>query len=207
MTIWLDDQRLAATPDASLASALAAARAAAQQTGRVIIEATWDGELISDDILADPPKTPLAQRELRFATADPRALVSATMHELGDVVQRLDLLQQEAADSLRAGDMTSALSGLSEAIEVWDTLRRAVQEGPALLGVALNDLTVRDPAGTPISLTAAIGGLSDVMNDLKAALENQDWAALGDLLDGEMNAQAKRFVGILRDLAGQLGRR
>lgn len=206
MNIWLDDQQIPATAP-TLAAALDAARNAAHAAGRVIIEADWDGQIIPDDLLESPSSEPISAKDLRFVTADPRALVSTTMHEMADVVEQALHVQQETADALRSGRMEEAFANLSETIAVWDTVRRAVQEGPTLVGVGITSITIpaAGAGGERESVVSHIGRLSDLMSDVKSALQNEDWSTLGDLLADDMDVQGKRWIGILRSLAVELG--
>ncbi|MBL0870953.1 MAG: hypothetical protein IBJ18_10300 [Phycisphaerales bacterium] len=207
MKLWLDDREITVPTD-DLDTALKAARDAAQQAGRVIIEAEWDGQSIPDSMLENPPKTPSGKGEIRFTSANPRALVSTTLHEISDVLSKLGILQQETADSLQAGRMDEAFEALGEVFSTWETVRRAVEEGPALLGISVSELNApATPAGPSEPLVTHIGALTDLLGDTRSALQNEDWSTLADLLADELRVQADRWGVILRSLAEQIDRR
>lgn len=207
MKLWLDDRELVVQSD-DLETALKAAREAAQQAGRVIIEAEWDGQSIPDAMLENPPKSPSGKGEIRFTSANPRALVSTTLHEISDVLGKLGALQQETAEGLQSGRMDEAFEALGEVFSTWETVRRAVEEGPALLGISVATLSAPAAVGeAPAGMATHIGALTDLLGDTRSALQNEDWSTLADLLSDELRVQAERWAVILRSLAEQIDRR
>ena len=78
MRVVVDNQSLSASPS-SIAEALSVARLNAEQRGRVVIEATLDGQPLNDSQLSDPPHTPCKGLEMRFVTAEPAELVGSTL--------------------------------------------------------------------------------------------------------------------------------
>lgn len=206
--------------DGTMRTALAAAREAADALGRVIVEAELDGQPISNEELAEPSAVPGAGREVRFVSAEPRALVRTTLLEIADLMPRVREAQLAAASDLQVGRMQPAFGHLQEAVGIWDALRRAVQEGPALLGIGLEQFLVGRPgpgapdqgAGTARQgacepIVGHVGRLSDLLADLKAAIQAQDWSSLADLLEGELADAAERWESILRDMAAHIAQR
>lgn len=198
----------------TLASALEAARAAALQAGRVIIEVELDGRPVPEDQLSTPGTSPMPNSEVRFMTAEPRALVRTTMLEIADIMPRLREEQQRAAEHLQRGQMQEAFDSLKEVLGVWDAVRRAVDEGPALLNIPLEQILV-SKQGVPSNdrseqaelVIGHVGRLSDVLSDVKTSLESQDWATLSDLLSGELDEAGARWEQILKDMAAHIGQR
>lgn len=203
MNVWLDEQAINVKKP-TLAAALDAAREAAQTAGRVIIEAEWDHQRIPDDLLETPPDTLSDKKDLHFTSADPLALVSTTMFEIADVVQHLAARQTETAEALQSGNMPAAFESLGEVVAVWETVRRAVQEGPALVGKSVAELNVKDDHAKAVSLAAMIGGLTDDLTQVRSALASEDWSTLADLLHGEMDCQSRKWFAILKDLGEQM---
>jgi hypothetical protein len=208
------DGRELTIEEPTLASALEAARAAALQAGRVIIEVELDGRPVPEEQLSRPGTAPMPNSEVRFMTAEPRALVRTTMLEIADIMPRLREEQQRAAEHLQRGQMSEAFDSLKEVLGVWDAVRRAVDEGPALLNIPLEQILV-SKTGVPLNerggqaelVIGHIGRLSDVLSDVKASLESQDWSTLSDLLSGELDEAGARWEQILRDMAAHIGQR
>ncbi|MBX9735813.1 MAG: hypothetical protein K2X32_02715 [Phycisphaerales bacterium] len=204
MKLYLDDVLLICPTD-TLESALDVARNAAQSTGRVIIEAEWDGVPIPDNVLEAADASPVSQSEVRFRSTDPRALVATTMHEMADVLQRGLEVQLETADALQSGQMEVAFSNLTEVLEMWQGVRRSVEDGAALMGARVDTLITTTPEGTSEMVMAHVGRLNDLLTDVRTAVASEDWATLADLLSAqsEMDVQARRWIGILRQLGQQ----
>ncbi len=204
MPIYLDDAILT-VPHESLAGAIEAARLAADARGRVVVEAHLDGRAMSEDDLLTPATQPLGASELRFISAEPRSLVTTTLLDLKDVLDRVTSVQADAAEALRVGDFKVGFEHLSEALSVWDMARRAVSDGPALLGLDVRTMVVHVD-GRDAQVARHIEFLSGHLQAVKDALGIQDWSALADLLSGELQDQAGAWREMLADLAGQIRR-
>lgn len=203
MRVFLDDRPLS-VPRPTLAAAMAAGRSAAEQKHRVIVEAKLNGVAVHDDQLENPPDTDLGDGELRFLTADPSALVATTMHEIADALDAARGTQEAAARAFQRGELSDAFAQLSGALGVWDAVRQGVEQGPALLGRKLSDLRVQtEPDGTPESVEMHLGELAARLGGLRTALQAQDWSTIADELEGEFVPAARRWSGILRELARQ----
>ena len=214
MQVFVDDQPVL-PPRPTLAAALAAGREAAHARGRVVVEAARDGKPIPDAELDSPTDEPF-EGEIRFVTAEPRTLVQTTLLDVADGMDELREIQIETAQLLQTGQYQDAFAQLSEAVGVWDTVRRVVEQGPALLNLSIESLRVHAaprpdaPAGAGGAadagqmVTAHIDALSRQLTDLKAALGARDWSSLADQLEGEMDDASRRWEAILRDIAAQL---
>jgi len=208
MKLYLDDVLLPCPID-TLEGALDVARQAAQQTGRVIIEAEWDGEPISDATLETADASPLSKHEVRFRSTDPRALVSTAMHEMADVLQRGLEVQRQTAEALQSGQMELAFGNLTEVLDMWQGVRRSVEDGAALLGLRVETLVFNGEDGTSEIVMGHVGRLSDLLTDIRTGVAGEDWSSLADLMSegGEMDVQARRWVGILKQLGEQFSAR
>ncbi len=208
MKLYLDDVLLPCPID-TLEGALDVARQAAQQTGRVIIEAEWDGEPIPDATLEAADASPLGKNEVRFRSTDPRALVSTAMHEMADVLERGIEVQRQTAEALQSGQMEAAFGNLTEVLDMWQGVRRSVEDGAALLGVRVETLVINAEGGTSEIVMGHVGRLSDLLNDVRTGVAGEDWSSLADLMSegGEMDVQARRWIGILKQLGEQFAAR
>lgn len=194
--MFLDNRPLEAD-DTSLSAALGAARAAAERGGRIIVEVIADGVPAPEKDLHRPDavtRRPYAA-ELRFTSESPRTLVGDAMLNAADAVGAIRIKQNEAAALLHRGDPESAVALLGEAVTLWQMVRRALEESSQLLGASMLD-------------GPELAGLGDELarrlNAIRDALAGQDWSALSDELDAEMDAHAGRWADALGKLAGQV---
>lgn len=203
MPILLDNQPLA-VPHHSLAGAIDAARQAAEARGRIVIDVLMDGRRLEGDALQTPSSEPLGQVELSFITTEPGAFVRVALLDAAEELERATTSQQSAAADLRKGDLTSAFGHLSDAVAVWDMVRKAVQDAPTLVGRQAGAMSVTID-GQTTTVAEHYEGLSANLAELKNALSIQDWSTLADVLAHELDEQAAQWRLILTDLAQQLG--
>lgn len=200
MRVLVDEQNVPVS-EPTIAAALAAARAAAEARGRVVIEATLDGVAIPDESLASPPTDEFVGAEVRFGTADPGELVGSTLRGVAEALAEAQSEQRTAAEMIQAGDVAGALTHVSIALGVWDQVRAAVINGTALLGLRVETMEVRGTGGVAVSVEDAVRGLAGRLGEIKRAFTAQDWSALSDALSYDMQDQAEAWRGILIGIA------
>ncbi|MBL0920632.1 MAG: hypothetical protein IBJ10_00730 [Phycisphaerales bacterium] len=196
MRVFLDDRPLQAD-DSTLSAALDAARASAERGGRIIVEALVDGAPAPDADLQNPEsvtRRPYAS-ELRFVSESPRALVGDALLNAADAVGAIRGKQAEAAQCIVRGQPEQAVALLGEAVALWQMVRRALEEGGRLLGVSM--LAAPEVGPLAEELARRLGAVRD-------ALTSQDWAALGDELDEDMDRHAAAWADALGALAGRV---
>lgn len=202
MRVFLDEQAIeiqraggsdGQTPD-SVAAAIAAARAAAQANGRVIIDVRVNGERLDDDALDSPSDSPAGDIEFKCFSADPRQLVAESFVDVSLALEGARPAQREAADSLQTGNLEAAFEQLAGALEVWDAVHRVTEQGPALLGVTLASL---HPSGGSIEKDLAT--LSATLQQVRDAVGTQDWSTLADLLGHDLDDAACRWARLLAE--------
>ncbi len=196
MRLFLDDRPLEAE-DTTLAAALDAARAKAEAGGRIIVEVLADGAPAPESDLQDPSgvtRRPYAG-EVRFVSETPRGLVAGALRDASQAIAMVQDKQREAAEQIHRGDAESSVALLGDAVTLWQMVRRALDESGRILGMALEG----DRGIAPLAEE-----LAGRLTAIRAALASQDWAALADELDDEMDAHAERWRGALVDLAARV---
>lgn len=203
MRVYLDEKPLA-VPGDSLATAIRAAGDEAERAGRVVIEVKLDGRLLDDAALDAAPTVNVATAsEVRFTSTDPGALAHSSLMDAADLLEGVRPEQRAAAAAMAAGDFETAMAGLGRSIEVWDTVRRVVDGTAALLRWNLAEVMVPDatPGGAPVAAAALIDRLAALLDRVRAALSGQDWSALGDALEFDLDGEAETWGQALRGLA------
>ncbi len=186
--------------DASLAGVLEVGAAEAERNGRVIIEASVDGHRIDEDQLVEPSSDPIQGEQVHLISADPRALVATTLFDARDALSDAKQLQDSAAASIQAGEVTEALQPLAEAIGTWQIVRDVIDKSALLLGFDLND--VKLPTGK--SIADAAGELVVLLGELRNAMASEDWASVADVLAYELDGQVAKWQEILGLMGSQI---
>lgn len=203
--VFLDDAPLdVAAP--GLQPALEAASVAAATQGRIVVEATADGSPLPNDLLAEPTTDPLAAAELRFTSAEPKAMVRTVVLDVAEAIPHLRASQAAAAEQVQAGRMDHARTHLGEAMEIWSAAQRAVADGSALLELDLNTVVIDagpDQTGPDQSITAesAIDALRTDLAELQRALSADDPSALGDVLAYDLDQRAEQWQSLMHKMA------
>lgn len=206
MHVTLDGKTIQA-PDETLFGVLGAARAVAESAGRVIVEAKLDGEPIADALLASPGSSVISGGSVvEFVSAEPRALVSMTLHDVGDALMGVGERHRSAAEMLQVGQITEAAGVIGETLAVWEATARAVGEGPALLRLDLRDVPASID-GKPVDLDAAVGELLARLEDVRASMAAEDWAGLADTLAFDLAELADEWQKIVRSMAESIGKK
>jgi len=199
MQTFLDDQVLTVDRP-TLAAALRAGADAAEQAGRVIIEASADGAALRDDQLDTPPDEDTGIGEVRLVSAEPRSLVRVTFLEAADTLVQVAPDHAAVAKMIHEGRLDDAMSELSSLLEVWRTVRETVDKGAALVGLILEEAELPELGRADL----LVGQLAGRLDELKKALAIQDWSTVADLIEFEMAEQAERWTALLRGLSDLL---
>ncbi len=195
MKVYLDDEPMELDAP-SLRTAFGSAVELANGRGRVIVDVLIDGTPIPGDLIADPSDEPMAGEELRFTSAEPRAMVRETLLDAVEALDQVIEHQREAADLVMAGKIDSVRASLEPVVGIWQAVVLAIQRGAELLDLELDALRVE---GEPLSVR--IAGLSERLGEVIRAVDRSDWSALADTLAYDMGDQAIAWQTMLQELA------
>lgn len=190
--VYLDGQLVPVERD-TLAAGLRAAAEEAQRHGRIIVEATADGTSIAEPVLENPPDTPF-DGELRFASVEPKVLARTTLRDASEALEQAREAQKRGAELIESGRPEESLTPLGEAIDVWRVVRDAVQKSVAIA-----------PTGAgQAGLTELVTMLGGTLTEIKRSLTAQDWSALSDALNYDMDEQVDRWQSLLAHMVEEL---
>jgi hypothetical protein len=131
-------------------------------------------------------------------------LVRQSFEEVAGALESARVVQEEAAGALQQGKMDDAFALLADVVAVWDAVRRVVEQGPALVSVPFAAFKITPSDGSPADLEQQFADLASVLQLVKSAVSNSDWATLADLLQAELDQRADRWVTLLRQMAAQV---
>lgn len=198
MRAYLDDEPLELEGE-TLGAAVLAGRQAAESRGRMIIEVWADGSPAPPADLEELPTADPYASEVRFVSAVPGALVAHALEEAAENLAGVRDAQTDAAAQLSRGETREAMTNVGEALRAWETVRRAVQEGCAVLGVAPADLLSDEESRD--ACTKAIEALLEALREVQRAVTDQDVAGLADTLEYDLDELADTWTGLLGDMA------
>ncbi len=198
MRAYLDDEPIA-LDGGTLSAAVVAGKRAAEAKGRMIVEVWADGAPAPPADLDDPPENDPYADEVRFVSADPGGLVAYALEEAADNLTGVRPSQVNAAACLARGETSEAMGDVADALRAWESVRRAVQDGCAALGVAPAELLERDNAEQECAV--AIEGLLDALREVQRAVNEQDVASLADVLEYDLEELAEAWGGLLAEMA------
>lgn len=194
MKVFLDGEELA-IEQLTLKGALSAGLCVCEERGRIIVEVWADDALAPEADLAEPPETSPYAEEIRLISAEPRSLVRTVLLDVSEALSFTRQTQRQAADHLQVGENVAALNEIGDALRTWETVRRAVEEGCALLK-APGDLSQES-----LLNAALICDLVEKLTALKEALTNEDWPLLADLLAYDLDEHIERWQDELRRMS------
>lgn len=202
MRVFLDNSPLPVDRP-TLAAAIHAGCAAAQTTGRVIVEATRDGQPIASDDLANPSDADLGAATIRLVSAEPRSLVGTTLRQVADLLEATRRQQQGAARALLDDRADEALRAMADVLVAWDQARRALEDGARLLGLDLASARPGPPApdGSPLTVADRARTLGAHLAEVKRAIQARDWHGLADSLAYDLDSDAEAWRLVLDDIA------
>jgi len=204
MKALLDGKSLAADRE-TLAGVVEAGTARAGESGRVIVEVWVDGEVVSSELLADPPETDLTGREVLLTSAEPRGLVSETLRDASDVLGQTRQGQVECAELIQQGALEEAFQRLPRLLQEWQMVQEVLIGSARLLGEPVDELA---PGGGgeegEAGIEKAIETLGNLLQEVKGALGREDWAALSDVLAYDLNEAAGEWCDMLDGIAARV---
>jgi hypothetical protein len=195
LDVLIDGHPLAPAPD--LAQALISACHRADESGRIVVEIWLDGVPIDPDALRTPGLG-AGGRKAGFVSAAPAELACTALEAAAALLDGLKPRHRAAAEAVRDGDIDPAMKELSAILTSWDQAKSALERSARMLGIG--------PGGPGLTgdwdtISDALASLAGRLAEIKRSLVSRDWAGLADVLEYDMDEQAGRFAGVLRNLA------
>ncbi|MCB1281952.1 MAG: hypothetical protein KDB18_10560 [Salinibacterium sp.] len=195
MRVMLDGHCVTEEAD-SLREALGAASERASQQGRLILEVNADGTPLAPEALESPELHTDKITELALVSAEPRAFGLNILHESAEAIEQAMIGQVEAADLIEKGDPTSAFKSLSGSLALWDMVQQAVAR--------TQEFAPPRDESIGAEVDQRVAELRDQLQSVRASVETQDWAALGDTLRYDLAELGGAWSDVLRRWAGGL---
>lgn len=176
MRVWLDETECDFHPD-SVAQAIEYGAEVAERQGRLIIDVQVDGASWTESQIEQSRQLAAPAEEVRMLSSDPVELVRHTWSDAAEALAEADARQREAAHMIQADRNTEAMEQLSEVIDVWGSVQKAVSLGSQALAIDLDQESIE---GTPV--TEYVERLGQQLRTLRDALQQEDPIGVSDTL-------------------------
>ncbi len=202
MKVMLDNNPLDIAPD-SVADALIAGRDAAEAAGRLVIEVHADGSPIPAEMLDEPPADNAGFTEIKLISTLPGPFLQTTLLDASDLLVEIRKAQANAVECFQAGHIEDGVPSLQHALGSWTLIRDVVEKATTLCRMEPSTVVVPTADGSTRTGVTYIDGLAHDFDLVRQALEKQDFTALADVLDGELDTQAQAWMDFLKALAAR----
>lgn len=189
----------------TVASAVDAARSAAESAGRIIIEAKGDGRLLSTTELDEVLKGDSTFGQVDFRSADPILLVTNSLQDAAEGLGQLRAVHAAAASAFQRGENEAGLAQLRSALQTWQVVRDLAEQTCQLMGLNPSSIVVSGVHGE-IPFDHAVTLMVTRLKEVQTALSTQDWSALADTVGYDMDALAEVWIALLTGMSELLKR-
>ena len=180
MRVLMDEQPCA-VETSSVGAAIDGAAALAEQDGRVIVEIVVDGQSWDEAALGSDTRYDKQASEVQMATRNLHELVRETLTDASEELGKADAAQRAAAEHIQADRTDEAMAPLTDALDIWMAVHRAVRIAADAVNIDLDGLRVGDqPAG------AIITAFHGQLDDIRSSLIDDDPVRLSDALAYEL---------------------
>ncbi len=198
MEIYLDNDRLE-TDAATLGAMIDAARQAAADRRRIVVEVRVDGQTLSAAELDEQQEQAPTAQEVQLISAEPRELSRQTMLEARDALARARSQQSQAAELLQSDETTAALEEIREVLATWSQARQAVDLGAQMTGLDLDTVEI-----DAVPAAQIIADLADLLSEVRDQLTASDWIGLADTLAYPMSDTAEKWERMIDVLSEKI---
>ena len=187
--------------EGGVVEALNEARAWCRDRGRIIVEVRVDEVCLVEEELEPDHLASLDAEIVECASEDSWQLVDESFEQAVSVLDHLGAEQREVACDLDRGERQVAMRRLGEVLQLWSQLRQVVVQGLTLLEIDIDAVdaaatatanataTAVDHEGTrpPSPARAAVDLLRDQLEEIRLAIQSDDWVRLSDCLGYTMD--------------------
>jgi hypothetical protein len=151
-----------------------------QQQDRLVINVLIDGCEPDLNQLGSIKQSAINGHTLFIETAEPRQMALDVLDEVEQQLDEADRMKSDAVELLQSNNAVKAMEKLSGCFTTWQHAEESIGKIARLLRVDLSRIVVNS---TPFS--EILGGFTEQLRSIRAALENRDFVSLCDTLTYE----------------------
>jgi len=184
----------------TLADAMRAATEIAQSRNLMIVSVKADGRVLPHEALEEPSEEADRYGEVVIATLPAAKVIAGSLRDAADSFERIMEGQVGASRAIQEGRTEEGLKQLHPILASWQAVRTIVENSGEILKIDLTRVGVPGiDAQAPVG--ACTASLASALKELKAALADQDWSRLGDIVGYDLDALARDWKMVLSALA------
>jgi hypothetical protein len=195
MTISIDGQenKQLETTGRTIGDVLDEAKKILADSGRIIVSIVCDGETILPDQIKQTSAEPASKyTSIDFQTAMPDELVRSSLATCKDFITTIQRDLAEVVDCLRQSRVQDAMVKIGPIFALLNQTHRGIFNVFKLMDV--------DPGSIELSWGTAeqlLTGLVDHLQQIKQALQNNDYVQLADLFEYELGTMLERWQELI----------
>ena len=166
------------------------------QSGRIATAMTLDGQEPDFSDLDALRATPTDAHRVQVETADPREMAMDALVAMEQALDQADTAKDKAAELLQRNQPQAALAQLGACLGVWQQAQQCVSQSARLVGIDLDQI---DIDGQNVQTMAS--HFATQLREIRRALEDQDYVALGDVLTYELGETGRNWRSAIVSLS------
>ena len=177
-----------------------------------VISSVWiDGEPLTAERLAEWKDRPTRDFcEARINAPTRRQLTAKSLTALSQSLTESKVEREQIVDHICKGRSEEAMKALPDYLEIWNTVQRALAGVCRLLDLDLESLEVYGPqaytgADRSQMVTIRLGQLTQLLQQMKDALQAADLVVLGDIVNYDLADLTDDWQDLLEELADRFG--
>jgi hypothetical protein len=166
-----------------------------RRDNRLVVHVLIDGKEPTPDRFKQIKRFPIGKHAVFIETADPKEMASNVLDKVEAQLNEADRLKNETTQLLAKKQFAPAIEKLGGCFNTWQHAQESVLKTCQLLRVNLECVQVRGR-----KLTDLLGEFTDQLRDIRTALEERDFATLGDILKTKTTETCVQWREAIRSL-------
>ncbi|MCC6240617.1 MAG: hypothetical protein IT448_10000 [Phycisphaerales bacterium] len=125
---------------------------------------------------------------IQLETADPREMAMDALIDMQKALDQADASKNRAAELLQRNQAKAAMLPLNACLETWQQAQQCITQSAQLVGINLDSVEVGGR-----NLQSMANHFAGQLREIRRALEDQDYVALGDVLNYELDETGQHW--------------
>lgn len=165
--------------------------------GRIIVSIKRGEAFLEGAAVTQAGGDPIGGSTLELVSADRKDLSLTMLGKLAALIEWLAPQHKDVASLLEQGHTATALKRLQGVLSAWQQIQAAFGNLAKMLDLSMKDLQVRELNGE-----AALNEFCRQLEEIQAALRNEDFVLLADILQYEMEGAVANWMALLEATLG-----
>ncbi len=185
MELYLDGRKCACDhePGATLDDVLDSVRKNNVESNRAILGLVCDGiDVVGDEVLSMLGAHADDYKRIDVETGAPNELIAHALEGAAEMLRSAETKRADVVTMLQEGKTGDAIILLGECLGHWQQINEAIAKSVSLLSAV--GMSIEEELE---KLSNALEPVTEKLNDIKDSLKSQDYVALSDILEYELD--------------------